>query len=276
MNHRAMVFGTKVSCPVCGAPRPENAYGASESVWPEQAWTQPSRNSKVSSNAKSGGTISYGSTDNLSKLIRDSEPMPYFVPMPDPLQEENVIGGADWICKCGEPNFRGRRICRKCFKERTDEVSAQLSWEDLCKAYKTDRKSRSRSRSRSRSKRKKKRKRRRSSSSSSSSTSNSEQAKRRRHANKQASSVPVEVDEVEDTTTNPVEEKNPAVEKAKSEALQKVVKLREADIPVDEKRRQWRALLREWHPDKHADNVEVATAVFQFLQKAKTILKLEG
>lgn len=255
MNHRAMVFGTKVSCPVCGAPRPESSFGAADSVWPEanQAWTNPVRNpsGKLSTNARAG-SISYGNTDNLSKLIRDCGPMPYFVPTPDPVFDD-----------------------RKRFAERPEDVAAAMSWENLCKAYRRGKKSRSRSRSRS--KRKKKKRRRKSSSSSSSSTSSSRSggAKGRRGSDKQASSTAVEVEEVEDTNATTAE-KNPAVEKAKNEALQKVIRLKESDIAVDEKRRQWRALLREWHPDKHADNVEVATAVFQFLQKAKSILNLDG
>ena len=36
------------------------------------------------------------------------------------------------------------------------------------------------------------------------------------------------------------------------------------------KRQEWRSLLRSWHPDKNPEKAEVATAVFQFLQKAPT------
>ena len=32
---------------------------------------------------------------------------------------------------------------------------------------------------------------------------------------------------------------------------------------------EWRSLLRSWHPDKNPEKAEVATAVFQFLQKAR-------
>jgi len=35
---------------------------------------------------------------------------------------------------------------------------------------------------------------------------------------------------------------------------------------------EFRALLRKWHPDKNPERVEVATAVFQFLQKGKPVL----
>lgn len=68
---------------------------------------------------------------------------------------------------------------------------------------------------------------------------------------------------------------NPEVEETKSRLLQKVVEMKEAGLELEERRRQWRALLREWHPDKHEDK-ELATAVFQFLQKAKAMLNLDG
>jgi len=35
---------------------------------------------------------------------------------------------------------------------------------------------------------------------------------------------------------------------------------------------EFRALLRKWHPDKNPERVEVATSVFQFLQKGKPVL----
>lgn len=38
--------------------------------------------------------------------------------------------------------------------------------------------------------------------------------------------------------------------------------------------KEWRSLLRAWHPDKNPDRVEVATAVFQFLQKGKLLLDM--
>lgn len=58
------------------------------------------------------------------------------------------------------------------------------------------------------------------------------------------------------------------------EALQKLTKLQGIE-PKEERAKQWRLLLRTWHPDKNPDKLEVATAVFQFLQKGKTLLSLE-
>lgn len=68
---------------------------------------------------------------------------------------------------------------------------------------------------------------------------------------------------------------NPEIEKAKGEVLKLVLKMKDAGLALEERRRQWRALLREWHPDKH-DDKERATAVFQFLQKAKSMINLES
>lgn len=58
---------------------------------------------------------------------------------------------------------------------------------------------------------------------------------------------------------------------AKCEALDKLMKLRTVE-PKEVRMTEWRSLLRRWHPDKNPENVEVATAVFQFLQKAKPAL----
>jgi len=67
---------------------------------------------------------------------------------------------------------------------------------------------------------------------------------------------------------------DPQVDAAKSEALQELLKLRSVE-PKEARMSEWRALLRKWHPDKNPDRVEVATAVFQFLQKGKAILNEE-
>lgn len=64
---------------------------------------------------------------------------------------------------------------------------------------------------------------------------------------------------------------NPEIEKAKSEVLEKLMKIKQVE-PKEQRIKDWRALLREWHPDKNPDRVEVATAVFQFLQKGKLLI----
>eukprot|EP00931_Biecheleriopsis_adriatica_P118286 TRINITY_DN93723_c0_g1_i1.p1 TRINITY_DN93723_c0_g1~~TRINITY_DN93723_c0_g1_i1.p1 ORF type:complete len:284 (-),score=93.88 TRINITY_DN93723_c0_g1_i1:8-859(-) len=67
---------------------------------------------------------------------------------------------------------------------------------------------------------------------------------------------------------------DPEVEKAKHEAFKRLVSLKTVE-PKDARMKAWRALLREWHPDKNPERVEVATAVFQFLQKGKAVLDAE-
>lgn len=57
------------------------------------------------------------------------------------------------------------------------------------------------------------------------------------------------------------------------EALKNLTKLQSVE-PKEQRAKEWRLLLRNWHPDKNPDKVEVATAVFQFLQKGKTLLNL--
>lgn len=45
--------------------------------------------------------------------------------------------------------------------------------------------------------------------------------------------------------------------------------------PREKRAQEFRRLQRKWHPDKNQGNIEVATAVFQFLQKAKGSLDLD-
>eukprot|EP00927_Polykrikos_kofoidii_P029147 TRINITY_DN2524_c0_g2_i1.p1 TRINITY_DN2524_c0_g2~~TRINITY_DN2524_c0_g2_i1.p1 ORF type:complete len:456 (+),score=63.20 TRINITY_DN2524_c0_g2_i1:48-1415(+) len=63
------------------------------------------------------------------------------------------------------------------------------------------------------------------------------------------------------------------IEMAKREALAKLTKLQGIE-PKEERAKQWRALLRAWHPDKNPEKVDVATAVFQFLQKGKSLINI--
>ncbi|CAE8694940.1 unnamed protein product, partial [Polarella glacialis] len=65
---------------------------------------------------------------------------------------------------------------------------------------------------------------------------------------------------------------NPEVEKAKHEAFQCLVGLKGV-VSKDMRMKEYRELLRKWHPDKNPERVDVATAVFQFLQKGKSILE---
>eukprot|EP00913_Durusdinium_trenchii_P027972 g26227.t1 len=64
-----------------------------------------------------------------------------------------------------------------------------------------------------------------------------------------------------------------ATENAKREVLQQLEHLKKVE-PKEQRMKEWRSLLRSWHPDKNPDKAEVATAVFQFLQKGKLLLGL--
>lgn len=66
-------------------------------------------------------------------------------------------------------------------------------------------------------------------------------------------------------------EESPELAKAKAEALEQLVRLKDVQ-PKEQRMTEWRALLRHWHPDKNPQRTEVATAVFQFLQKGKLLM----
>ena len=56
-------------------------------------------------------------------------------------------------------------------------------------------------------------------------------------------------------------------------ALQRLLKINTLESK-EARAKEWRTLLRQWHPDKNPDKMEVATAVFQFLQKGRTLVTL--
>lgn len=58
------------------------------------------------------------------------------------------------------------------------------------------------------------------------------------------------------------------VKAAKKDALRHIEKIRDTDSRKDQLK-MFKKLLREWHPDKNSDRAELATAVFQMLQKFK-------
>lgn len=70
----------------------------------------------------------------------------------------------------------------------------------------------------------------------------------------------------------PTTEEEKQIEVAKQEALVQLEKLRKME-PKEARMKEWRILLREWHPDKNPEKQQVATAVFQFLQKGKALLE---
>jgi len=196
--------------------------------------------------------------------------MPVFQPQNEP-EVKDEDKGKEWLCRCGETNPRSRKRCSSCssIMEEVQLEQSQMEWDDLCKMLRRRKRSRSRSKSRKRG-----RKRRKSSSSSSSSSSSDARSKSKPRGSKSKSpgaSARASTIDVSDSDKPEKREVNPEIEKAKSEALQKVLNLKNADLTQQDRSRQWRALLREWHPDKH-ENKELATAVFQFLQKAKSLI----
>mmetsp|Transcript_90315 Transcript_90315/g.229662 ORF Transcript_90315/g.229662 Transcript_90315/m.229662 type:complete len:265 (+) Transcript_90315:162-956(+) len=110
------------------------------------------------------------------------------------------------------------------------------------------------------------------SSSTSSSSSHKRRKKKKKRREKSSSSSSSSVEASQKQAQPSASSENPEAEKAKHEALERLTKLK-ALPDKDARMREWRALLREWHPDKNPDRVEVATAVFQFLQKGKVMLE---
>lgn len=133
---------------------------------------------------------------------------------------------------------------------------------------KSSKRSSSSSSSRSRKKKKKKKKKRKRSTSSSSSSGGKKAKKQKKE--KEGDEEGEKDEDGEDKAAE-----DPGIAKAKLEALEKLRSMQSVE-PKEERSKQFRALLREWHPDKNPDKLEVATAVFQFLQKGKGLLNLSG
>jgi len=212
----------------------------------------------------------------------------------------------DWVCACGERNFAKRSQCHRCKASRTStaptysDVShfraqqAQASramlppreppmvgsrghlppmggplgtWttaKDLLGQGEMDALRR----------RLDAKKRKNSSSSSSKSSSSEASAKKKKKKKKKQRSSSSSPEKSFGEVANSVKEGTSELDKLKDGALQKLLALREA--PAETRKKAWRALLLEWHPDKHPEDKENATAVFQFLQKGKGLLDLSS
>lgn len=191
----------------------------------------------------------------------------------------------DWKCeKCGERNFMKRFECYKCKtakKPDMDDIAAprrtfsphagsRAVKESLMGRAPGNRKDlgarrRSGSSSSSSSRPRKKKKKAKKKHSSSRSSSSSKSSKSSKSSGVQA------VDASTAASAEAAGQKNPEAEKAKAESLEKMIKLQAIeDMPA--RMKAYRELLRTWHPDKNPEKVEVATEVFQFLQKAKPML----
>jgi len=222
-------------------------------------------------------------------------------PAPTGSGREEEDRSRDWYCEnCGERNFMKRLECFKCKAPRppgAGEISEPVpmvrprrtlsphagsrAMRDTLRQQ-LENKGGAANRSRSRSKNRRRSSSGGSESSKSSSSDDSSQRKKKkkkRRRSRSASSSSSSSDSVKasvdvEASSSAAQDKapaNPEVETAKAEVLQKMMKLQK--IADRETRiRDWRALLREWHPDKNPDRTEVATAVFQFLQKAKSLI----
>lgn len=216
------------------------------------------------------------------------------------LQDEDR--SRDWYCKsCGERNFMKRFECFKCKTPKPPEIGEVQVPQVVIPAPKRNLSPHAGSRamremykqgllgpaptappppaepSRSRS--------RRSASSSSSSSSAKQRKKKHKHkkhkkgnssssssSSRSKSSVRSAEGPKDDEDPDKPKETNPEIEKAKAEALEKLMKLKEIESK-ENRSKEFRALLRKWHPDKNPDQQEVATAVFQFLQKGKRLIE---
>jgi len=193
----------------------------------------------------------------------------------------------DWTCdQCKERNFVKRQQCYKCKAKKPASmdddpvaprrtfsphagaraIKEQMMGGAAGKRARSGSASGSSSPSSSRPRKKKKKKGKRRSSSSSSSRSRSSKSSKSSRGAADASTGAGKESEAP---------KDPEVEKAKAESLQKLMKLKTVE-PIQARMKEYRELLRQWHPDKNPDKVEVATAVFQFLQKAKPMIGQEA
>lgn len=66
----------------------------------------------------------------------------------------------------------------------------------------------------------------------------------------------------------------PEIAQAKKQVLAKLTMMKNIE-PKEQRAKEFRLLLREWHPDKNPERIDMATAVFQFLQKGKSLLNLK-
>lgn len=222
-----------------------------------------------------------------------SRSRPRSAPVPAPAAVSGVVEDRtrDWVCVCGQRNFVKRSECFRCSAPRTGDAPiykgvshlyekrfAQQSrpaprpfggplgeWtaaKDLLGKEDWDAlRKRVDAKSAKRGSRKKARRELTSSSSSSSSEASGSSSSARSRKNSGVAS----------STTIPA---NPELDKLKEGALQRLLKLRDEPLPT--RKKLWRALLLEFHPDKHPDDKENSTAVFQFLQKGKGLLDLKG
>ncbi|CAE8628821.1 unnamed protein product, partial [Polarella glacialis] len=137
---------------------------------------------------------------------------------------------------------------------------------------------------RRRTKRKRSRSSSSSSSKSSSSSSRSKRRKRKERREKFSSQGPAAAAGAAAAAAGAVKappepaaaaaKEDPETAQAKKRVLAKLTELQKVE-PKEQRAKEFRTLLRDWHPDKNPEKLEMATAVFQFLQKGKSLLNLK-
>lgn len=152
-------------------------------------------------------------------------------------------------------------------KSRTRSRSRRSSSEVSSESSERDKKKKKKKK-KSKGKKNKKGKKRSKSGSSVASVSSTSSSRSRSHSKRKRKSDEGEKEDGEVKESKEVEE-------AKMEALKVLTKL-QGEASKEQRAKDYRLLLRKWHPDKNPDRVEVATAVFQFLQKGKALLNLAG
>eukprot|EP00441_Pelagodinium_beii_P047342 CAMPEP_0197622080 /NCGR_PEP_ID=MMETSP1338-20131121/2476_1 /TAXON_ID=43686 ORGANISM="Pelagodinium beii, Strain RCC1491" /NCGR_SAMPLE_ID=MMETSP1338 /ASSEMBLY_ACC=CAM_ASM_000754 /LENGTH=800 /DNA_ID=CAMNT_0043191717 /DNA_START=91 /DNA_END=2493 /DNA_ORIENTATION=- len=164
---------------------------------------------------------------------------------------------------------------------RTRSTSSSRSSSKASSA-KSSKRSESSSSHKKKRKRKKKKKKssssKRSSSSSSSSSSKSKRKKRGKFTSTAPKEPPPAAAPAPEKAATPAQPAAPVVEdpdtaQAKKRVLAKLTELQKVE-PKEARAKEFRTLLRDWHPDKNPEKKEQATAVFQFLQKGKSLLRL--
>lgn len=112
-----------------------------------------------------------------------------------------------------------------------------------------------------------------SSSSTTSSTSRSRSRRKKQRRKRKQKSASVSSSKSEECRTVGVEESE-ELTKMKTGVLNELLELKRVK-DAGKRNSEFRKLLRSWHPDKNAERVELATAVFQFIQKGKKLLSDE-
>ncbi|CAK9086781.1 Uncharacterized protein SCF082_LOCUS41047 [Durusdinium trenchii] len=165
-------------------------------------------------------------------------------------QEENAWQG--WICPCGGKNFVMKGRCYACNAlkplsgAQKGLAAAEKIAASIARAHLPEPKPQPPS------------------SSSSSSSSRYERRSRSRRSRSRSRSGSREAPALSETEE---------IMEAKNQAVKRLEEIKDMQGSAEEKEKAFKKLLREWHPDKNADRVQVCTAVFQFLQKARHLFR---